>query len=164
MLLVVALLVGAVTAGVASAGDPGATASKKKCKKKGKKKCKKGPKLPTSSSPNAALKPAQVTVSPTSHDFGNVDADVSPPATFTVTNIGGVPTGAVTATIMGANPANFTVTANGCAAGINGGASCPINVAFVRGSTPGKKTGNLVVAGAAPAVGVNLSGTPSGFG
>ena len=105
--------------------------------------------------------PANLTISPSPHDFGNVvNNTTSPTQTFTVTNNGGVPSGTIATLVAGTDPAQFTKSADNC----NGqtlapGASCTVNAAFAPTSS-GAKSASLD-ASAAPGgtAGAALTGT-----
>jgi hypothetical protein len=73
--------------------------------------------------------PAKLTLSPTSQDFGSVAVtQSSPDATFVVTNTGGVASGPVTVTSLGAT---FLVSSSNCAAALAPAATCSVTVRFV---------------------------------
>jgi hypothetical protein len=135
-LVAVAALTCALVVGPASASahEPGAVAAKK-CKKKPKRakrsaaaeakkrkrKCRRI-KPPT---PAAAL-----SITPTSHDFGDAPA-VSPPFDFVVTNVGGQFSGVPAVSLGGSTAIDFEITANTCTAGLAPSAACTISVRAV---------------------------------
>jgi hypothetical protein len=118
--------------------DRGATiAAKKKCKKakkgaaEAKKRCKKKrhavPAPPVSPTPPASL-PASLSISPTSHNFGTVLGD-SGNQTFTVTNSGGSPSGALASSVGGNDPGNFVISTDTCDGTVLGaGAACTVDL------------------------------------
>lgn len=75
--------------------------------------------------------PAQLSLTPSTYDFGVVYYQ-SPGAysTFTVTNMGGAPTGAVSIGLTGPGATAFTITSSNCAA-LGAGASCNVVVRFL---------------------------------
>ena len=100
----------------------------------------------------AAVEPPLVRVTPQNQDFGDVViGESSPNFTFTVTNGGGAPTGALTAALGGTDAAEFTIASDACSgATLAGGASCAVIVTFDP-TTTGAKSATL-----------DVSGTPGG--
>ena len=84
--------------------------------------------------------PANLTISPSPQGFGtHATGTTSPAQTFTVTNTGGVPSGTVATSLIGADPGQFTKSADTC----NGqtlapGASCTVDGAFAPTSVGAK--------------------------
>jgi len=123
---------------------------KKKCPKgthkvisfkhgKRKKKCVADPVIPTTPAP--AGTPAALVITPPTHDFGssphgNGTCSGCPTQAYTVTNVGGSTSGALTASfteVKAHSPSNndaFTITQNGCTAALAAGASCSLTVRF----------------------------------
>lgn len=133
--LAAALLATAAIPTVAAGGATGTAevAKKKRCKAKGKgaeaakKKCK-SKKKPVTPPPPA---PASLSINPASWDFGIIAAPGGQSSTksFTVTNTGGSPTGALVRSFSGPSFAAFVATNDGCnGANLAGGASCTLDV------------------------------------
>ncbi|MBL9016285.1 MAG: choice-of-anchor D domain-containing protein [Myxococcales bacterium] len=100
---------------------------------------------PPDAAPDAPLTPAALSMMPMSADFGTVTVNTTSGAqTFTVTNGGQAESGSISAIVSGANAGDFTVQ-NGCTT-LAGGGTCVVSVTF-RASTPGAKSGTLVVTG-----------------
>jgi hypothetical protein len=104
------------------------------------------------------LAPAQLAVTPSSHDYGSVVVgDTATGEQYTVTNSGDVPTGTLSSSLSGAG---FGFVSDGC----NGSAlaahsSCLITVSFAPGG-PGPASGMLVISGTpGGSTGATLSGT-----
>jgi hypothetical protein len=146
-------------------GDSAAAAKKKpkKCKRgkgkgKGKaaakrKRCAKAPAPPTPPKPTPPA-PAALAIAPAGYDYGLVDVFYTPrhEREFTVTNGGGLPSGALGIAFSGANPELWEVNDDGCSgAPLAAGASCTFDVAFVpvNGGTDWSAT-------------VTVTGTPGG--
>ena len=165
MLAVALVAAVAIPAGTGAAGPgPGAETAKKRCKaKKGaesakRKKCKKKKKKQPAPAPGAA----SLTISPTSKDFGMVDAVMtSPPQTFTVTNIGGSPSGTLTDNTTGPEASRFVIGPDSCeGAVLTAGGSCTLDVTFSPMSQAGPMSATLNVTGSpGGAVSAALSGT-----
>lgn len=116
---VIACLAAGLIAANANAGQhrPAAAASKK-CKRKHHKKkrhCKRH-----------TPAPAMISISPVSQDFG-VPQIGGETRTFTVTNVGGSPSGAAIPSLSPAGD-DFSIAANGCTGPLSTGASCPIAI------------------------------------
>ena len=77
--------------------------------------------------------PRLMQVAPTSIDFGSVQAGhTSAPTTVTLTNTSGVPATAVSASLTGGSPGEFTLGDDTCGgAALAPGAFCTVDVAFV---------------------------------
>ena len=77
-----------------------------------------------------------LTMSPLSRDFGSIVLGASSTATtFTVTNVGGIATPALTTAISGTNAADFVLGSNGCAGTMVGaGLTCTLTVTFTPGA------------------------------
>jgi len=118
VLLVVALLAAALLTLSAGAAAHAPTArAAKKCKRKhhGKRRrCKRSP------------SPAMISISPASQDFG-VPMIGGEDRTFTVTNVGGSPTG-VPIPALGQAGTDFSLGPNGCTLPLAPAASCPVDV------------------------------------
>ncbi len=80
----------------------------------------------------SGLTPGQLTIMPGSRDFGGVVTGGNSAATvFTVSNSGGVPTGAIAVSFGGTGAARFNTTANTCAGmTLAPGATCTISARF----------------------------------
>ncbi len=128
--------------------------------------------------PLRVLTAAQLTISPSPHGFGtHATGSDSPAQTFTVTNTGESPSGALATSLAGAEPAQFTKSADSCAGQtLAGGASCTLDGAFAPTSagaksagldataTPGgTATATLNGTGATPAD-LQITPNPHGFG
>jgi hypothetical protein len=105
--------------------------------------------------------PANLTISPSPHGFGTqVINTTSGAQTFTVTNNGGVPSGTIATSVAGADPGQFTKSADNCnGQTLAAGASCTVNAAFSP-TTSGVKAA-AVTAAASPggSAQADLSGT-----
>jgi hypothetical protein len=118
------VLVASIASGtfaLSAAAAPHPQAAAKKCKKKKtvyskKRRCKKR---------RAAL-PASISISPASQDFG-VPQIGGEDRTFTVTNVGGSPSGVPIPALSQAG-ADFSIAANGCIAPLSAAASCSIEI------------------------------------
>ena len=116
--LVACLAAGAATLSAQAAPGHPARGAAKKCKRKhhGKKhRCKR-----------RAPAPATIAISPTGQDFG-VPQIGGENRTFTVTNIGGSPSG-VPVSALTQTGVDFSIAANGCMAPLSAAASCSIVV------------------------------------
>ena len=108
-----------------------------------------------------SVAPAALTITPTPQSFGALlIGQTGAPITFTVTNTGAVPTGALATGLTGAEAAEFTRESDGCAGAVLGaGLSCTIAVRFAP-VVAGPKTASLGVSGTpGGAVSSALSGT-----
>ena len=112
---------------------------------------------------DAALPPAQLSISPLTSDFGSVTVGMASSASFTVSNTGGITSGSISAQIMGAAASNFSIETNSCTT-LAPNATCTIAVSFAPAS-PGGKTANLSVS-ATPggSVSSSINGTGVGIG
>lgn len=117
--------------------------------------------MPEVDAPDAPMPdPAQLSISPLTSDFGShVEGTTSPAMSFTVTNTGGSASGSISAQIMGAGSANFSIESNTCTT-LDVNATCTVQVSFAPAS-PGAKTANLVVSGTP---GGSVSSSLDGFG
>jgi len=109
----------------------------------------------------SGLAPGALSVSPNNQDFGSiVQGGMTPPQTFTVTNTGGSPTGAVTAMLSGAQASQFTVVSDMCSTMmLPAGGTCTISARF-NPSTPGSKSVGLqITASPGGTTNANLTGT-----
>jgi hypothetical protein len=180
LLLAAALAAGSTAAltTAATADSNAVAAKKKKCKKAGKrsvaakkKKCKKRKSpitipppgtAPGGSTPSGA--PAVLSITPTSHDFGNVPVGtVSAPQTFVVTNSGGQ-SGIVTWTTSESE--DFHISNDLCSGRVLAtGGTCSLDVRFVPPGPPvpsglGPHSATLTV----DAPGTSASASLDGFG
>jgi hypothetical protein len=117
-IVVIACLAAGLIAANANSGQQQVAAKSKKCKRKHHKKkrrCKRH-----------SPAPAMISISPTSQDFG-VPQIGGETRTFTVTNVGGSPSGAPIPTLSQSGD-DFSIAANGCTAPVSTGASCPIDI------------------------------------
>lgn len=105
--------------------------------------------------------PAGLLVEPTMVDLvAEISKNVSTP--IQVTNIGDVPTGTLTATISGADMAQFTAT-TGCNRALAPNAMCTLSVVFAPTGMPGMRTATLTIAGTPGGMKtVALKGTANG--
>jgi hypothetical protein len=109
-----------------------------------------------------AVAPAQLTVAPTTEDFGAVVLGAaSTDVTFTVTNAGGVASGVPAVTLTGPDMGEFVIGTNNCTAAIAGAGMCTVLVHFAP-STGGTKNAALNVT-AAPGGTVNVPLTGNGL-
>jgi hypothetical protein len=138
-LVVSAALVGCLVALPASvnAGSSSVAQSAKKCKKHkryavaARKKCKKkrAVVVPPYQPAPPLLAPASLSISPTDKDFGVVSPGDSSPQTFTVTNSGGSPSGALSSSLGGANPSSFGISSDTCnGIALGAGSTCTLDV------------------------------------
>ncbi len=105
------------------------------------------------------LGPAQLTIGPSNQGYGTlVVGAVSGDTTFTVTNTGGVASGAPVVSIGGADAGQFGISSNGCTTPLGAGATCSVLVHFAP-TTPGGKNALL---GVSASPGGNASATLSG--
>lgn len=98
--------------------------------------------------------------SPSSINFGTLVVGAeSAPVTSTLTNTGGMPTGALTAAIEGVNASQFRIEASTCVGSLAPAASCAVTMVF-RPTTVGDKVASLVISMATGAKAVvSLSGS-----
>ncbi len=95
---------------------------------------------------------AQLSFNPGSKDFGSVtNGTQSATQTFTVTNIGGQTSGAVTPALGGANAGEFSIMNTTCAAALAPAAACDVLV-FFKPTASGAKVATLTVTGASAAL------------
>lgn len=79
----------------------------------------------------SGVTPAVLSISSTSNPYGSVAVgSASPSVIFTVTNIGGAASGAVTASLGGAAPLQFQISSNACTSSLAPGATCNVTVSF----------------------------------
>jgi hypothetical protein len=180
LLLAAALAAGSTAAltTAAHADSSAVAAKKKKCKKAGKrgvpvkkkKKCKKrkSPIIipPVGTAPGGVAPlgpPAVLSITPTSHDFGNVPiGTASAPRTFVVTNSGGQ-SGVVTYTISGAH--EFRVSNDLCTGRtLATGGTCSFDVRFIPPGPPAPGLGPHEATLAVDAPGTSASASLAGFG
>ncbi len=89
------------------------------------------------------LPPAQFVINPTSFNFGSVvTGGVTPPMSFTLTNIGGLPSGTVAITLSGPDPSQFHILSTSCTSSLAPAQSCGITARFGP-TTPGVKNATL---------------------
>ena len=90
--------------------------------------------------------PGNLVVSPTGRDFGQASQNSQGMLqVFTVTNMGGSATTAITATIDGSQSGHFTIASNACHQVIlQANGNCQVSVRFIPQS-PGSKTASLTV-------------------
>ena len=106
------------------------------------------------------LSPPQLVLAPTAQAFGSVpQGSFSATVRFTVTNPGGAPTGALSATLGGTDAGEFTIVASGCAGPLAARASCVVNVHFVPTGIGPRAATLDVSASPGGAVSAALSGT-----
>ena len=106
-----------------------------------------------------ALAPAQLSLTPSSPNFGSVVAGSSgSPTTLTVTNTGGVATGAITAMRGGADMSDFAITSNTCST-LSPGVSCLIGVTFTPAAIGAKTASLTVTSSPGGSAAATLSGT-----
>lgn len=111
------------------------------------------------------LTPANLSISPGSHEYGTVPAGASSPATtFTITNTGEASSGALASGIAGSDLSQFAISADSCAnAALAGGGTCTVSVRFAP-NAEGPKSASLQVSGTpGGAVSAALSGTGTLF-
>jgi secreted trypsin-like serine protease len=88
---------------------------------------------------------AQLTLSPSSLDFGSVKRPAtSTPQPVTLTNAGSADLTIASITIAGTNPGDFAIAANSCGATLAHGASCTVDVTF-RPTARKTRSGTLVI-------------------
>ncbi|MBN2576675.1 MAG: hypothetical protein JXP73_19070 [Deltaproteobacteria bacterium] len=87
--------------------------------------------------------PAWLAITPAEASFSETAGRTSPPATFTVYNVGSGPSGSFSVRITGADAAMFVVADNTCVGPLSGGQSCQVAVAFKAPATPGTSYATL---------------------
>ncbi len=92
------------------------------------------------------LAPARLVAAPAMAAIAGAVGVVSPPITIGVANTGDERTGTISATLGGANAAEFMIASNTCAAPLSGGANCMIAVAM-RAGAAGARVATLTLAG-----------------
>ena len=107
-----------------------------------------------------------IVASPSSHDYGTIDAGTTATQAFTFTNGGGSATGAMVASLSGSF--RFSITADTCTgASLGPKRSCSVTVQYAPTAEGENKTGTLTVASKKPAAvaSVSLAGksTPGEF-
>jgi hypothetical protein len=127
--------------------------------------------------PLRVLTPANLRISPGAHAFeSHATGTTSPTRTLTVTNLGETASTPIATSITGADPGQFTKSADGCdGQALAAGESCEVNAAFTPTAT-GSKSGGLRAStsessataaltgtGVAPA-NLTISPSPHGFG
>ncbi len=101
------------------------------------------------------LTPANLVVSPSPHNFGTVTVGQSSTTeNFTVTNVGGIASGAITSALFGPDAADFSIAGNSCGAGLASNTSCTIGI---RLSPPANSAAVAKIAG------LNVSASPGGM-
>jgi hypothetical protein len=89
--------------------------------------------------------PAQLALSPAAADFHSGPFGGSDTLTFTVSNLGGLPTGPLTVDRSGPDAAQFAIVGNGCPAVLASGASCAVAVQFTTGGATSDKHATLTL-------------------
>ncbi len=101
-----------------------------------------------------------LTLSPTQHDFGNVQIDSNSLGfQFTVTNNGGASTGTILTTKSGTNIADFLIMANQCGPALAPGSGCTFFVVFEPGAVGPRSAHVTLTATPGGTVDADLSGT-----
>lgn len=99
---------------------------------------------------NPPAPPAELSISPTSKDYGTILLGASSPAqmqTFTVSNTGGSSSGPLSVVPGGQNPGDFFITRNTCSSiALAPSATCGIDV-FFRPAAPGNRSATLTIVG-----------------
>ncbi len=107
----------------------------------------------------AGLAPAALGIAPLSNNFGNVvSGQKSGNFTFKVTNKGGVPASAPTASLTGAQAAHFVLGPNTCTTALPAGGDCQVEVQFAP-TAAGAVAAKLEVAAGALKVTADVTGT-----
>lgn len=116
--------------------------------------------------------PPALTIAPLSHNFGSVFAgstlvpSFTNPFTFTVTNNGAFPTGALTSVIAGADSSQFNAASGPTQCGIplGSGQTCNVTITFAPSSSGAKSAsltvGDSILSSTGPA---SLTGTATGL-
>ncbi len=107
---------------------------------------------------------AEISISPTSKNFGNVTGDTSSSQGFTITNTGRATLAISSTSLSSGDSAMFSVTPGTCPSltpTISAGQSCTINVTFTPTSAGTKSTTLVITSNAynSPTLDVGLSGT-----
>jgi hypothetical protein len=115
--------------------DPIAVAAKKKCKKKRhghkkKRKCKRRQTPAPTPAPAPAPTAAALSISPPSHNFGQLGGG-SATFAFTISNAGGLASGTPAASLSGADTSDFQISGNTCTAALAPAATCSVTVQTV---------------------------------
>jgi hypothetical protein len=168
------LLIAEALPAIADSGDSAhAVAAKKKCKKKKaaatakkKKKCKKpahlAPSTPATPTPTPPVStPAQLAISPGSHAYPSTVVGGGSEFTFTVSNAGTSPTGALVSQVDGPDAVDFEFASDNCPTTLAGGASCSIVLRF-NPEDAGAATATLMVS-ASPGGSATANLTGTGF-
>jgi hypothetical protein len=105
------------------------------------------------------LTPGNLTITPTTYDFGMaVQGTPSTPTTFVVKNTGGASASSITTALTGTNAGDFEITTNDCTGmTLASQATCTISARLAVGS-PGDKSATLSVTSSAGSVVATLSG------
>jgi hypothetical protein len=118
----------------------------------------------TASLSATALPGAGFSIKPATYDFGSVpQGSMTPPGqTFTVENLGGVPSAAPTVAVSGPNKDDFAISNNMCTSAIMPLATCTFSVIFGP-TTPSTESATLTVSATGATSGTaTLSGTGVG--
>jgi hypothetical protein len=106
-----------------------------------------------------ALAPASLVLVPTTYDFGSLAIGASSAQqSFTVSNSGGTPSAALTATLGGPDAADFALAADGCTAAVPSSGTCTVALTFTP-SRAGAESATLTVAGNGDVLTATLGGT-----
>jgi hypothetical protein len=111
--------------------------------------------------PLRVLTAANLAIAPSPHGFGtHATGTTSPARTFTVTNTGESPAGAITTSLTGADPGQFTKSADNCNGQVLApGASCTVDGAFAPAALGAKSAGLQATAGPGGSATATVSGT-----
>lgn len=105
------------------------------------------------------LTPAALDITPAAADLGTVFIGSMTSAVFTVRNSGSAPAGTLSASVSGADAAEFAIIADTCSgAALAGGASCSITVELVPTSAGAKSASLNVSASNGESVGASIAG------
>jgi hypothetical protein len=109
----------------------------------------------------SSAKPAKLTVSPTSHNFGSaVVGTNSSSQSFAITNTGESTSGTLAASVVGTDPADFAIDADTCTGGtLAAGAACSVSVHFAPTAVGTRKATLSVTAAPGGTVTLTLQGT-----
>ena len=102
---------------------------------------------------------AVLTASPMAPNFGTVATNVaSAPITVTITNSGGIASGALMTSLTGTNASQWAIMGNNCNGSLAPAATCTVALVFTP-TTINDKTATLLVSAAGGSVSVTLSGS-----
>lgn len=113
----------------------------------------------TASLSGLAVPAAEITIDPTSFDFGSTGTDrVTTAQTFTIRNVGGQATGVPDVSLGGANASQFVLNDTACNAALAPAGTCDVTVSFAPNTTGAKVASLDVVASPGGSFSANVFG------